>query len=332
MIAKSRVLRRTLILITGILGVGVLLVVTTAALLAYEVAHARALAFAKMQELRNDSAWISYQKAGERIRETTLAMAGPLGIPLEGDSRVFRSLYSVAFGTKPPNELGISASQIIVDKRRTIVYAIDRLAVATWLSGAPDIAFELFYNRCYLGIDDDGRDVVGMENGSKRIFRKGAADLDWSEAALLFVMTKAPVDYDPRRYPDRAKKRRDFVLDQLEKKIPLNQEIVAAAKKTSLASAAYLDSLPIITVGELLQSLDQTGSGLISVKGYLTLEFENFALYDSRESMRSGSYDRSLWLNPPEHSPLNTQLNGKLVVVTGTVHVDDKGHLEEWPG
>lgn len=57
-----------------------------------------------------------------------------------------------------------------------------------------------------------GRGAYGIEMAARQYFGKGAAELTLAEAASLASMPKSPVQYDPSRYPDRNRTRRNTVL------------------------------------------------------------------------------------------------------------------------
>jgi penicillin-binding protein 1A len=57
-----------------------------------------------------------------------------------------------------------------------------------------------------------GRGSYGIEMGARQFFGKGAAELTLAEAASLASMPKSPVLYDPAKFPDRNRERRNTVL------------------------------------------------------------------------------------------------------------------------
>jgi penicillin-binding protein 1A len=57
--------------------------------------------------------------------------------------------------------------------------------------------------------------VYGIRNASSTFFQKEPSELSTSEAAVLVGMLKGNQLYNPRRYPDRAKERRNVVLHQM---------------------------------------------------------------------------------------------------------------------
>ncbi len=66
----------------------------------------------------------------------------------------------------------------------------------------------------YLNTVAFGDNVYGIRNAAKTFFQKEPNDLSTSEAAVLVGMLKGEI-YNPRRFPDRAKPRRNTVLHQM---------------------------------------------------------------------------------------------------------------------
>ena len=69
---------------------------------------------------------------------------------------------------------------------------------------------ELYLNQIYLG-----EGTYGIAAASLEYFNKSVKDLNYSEAALLAALPKAPSKYNPYKYPEVAKFRRDLVLKNL---------------------------------------------------------------------------------------------------------------------
>ena len=70
---------------------------------------------------------------------------------------------------------------------------------------------ELYLNQIYLG-----QGTYGIAAASLEYFDKSVKDLNYIEAALLAALPKAPSKYDPFKYPEVAKFRRNLVLQNLE--------------------------------------------------------------------------------------------------------------------
>src|SRR5208337_2684720 len=71
-----------------------------------------------------------------------------------------------------------------------------------------------YLNEVYLG-QDGARAIHGFGLASEYYFAKPLAELDAGELALLIGLVKGPSYYDPRKHPDRARTRRNLVLDEL---------------------------------------------------------------------------------------------------------------------
>ena len=81
---------------------------------------------------------------------------------------------------------------------------------------------ELYLNQIYLG-----QGTYGIAAASLEYFDKSIKELNYSEAALLAALPKAPSKYNPYKYPDIAKFRRDLVLENLgENKFISKEELI----------------------------------------------------------------------------------------------------------
>jgi len=70
---------------------------------------------------------------------------------------------------------------------------------------------ELYLNQIYLG-----QGTYGIAAASLEYFDKSIKELNYQEAALLAALPKAPSKYNPYKYPEVAKFRRNLVLENLE--------------------------------------------------------------------------------------------------------------------
>jgi penicillin-binding protein 1B len=70
-----------------------------------------------------------------------------------------------------------------------------------------------YLNEVYLG-QDGARAIHGFGLGSEYYFAKPLDELDAGELALLIGMVKGPSYYDPHRHDDRARARRNLVLQE----------------------------------------------------------------------------------------------------------------------
>ena len=88
---------------------------------------------------------------------------------------------------------------------------------------------ELYLNHVYFG-----GGAYGIESASRYYFEKSARQLKPHEAAMLAALLKAPTHYDPRTNPERAKRRRDFVLSVMAEQGVADSARVASAQKLPL--------------------------------------------------------------------------------------------------
>ncbi|MBW2456316.1 MAG: transglycosylase domain-containing protein, partial [Deltaproteobacteria bacterium] len=125
-----------------------------------------------------------------------------------------------------------------------------------------DEILELYLNHIYFG---HGR--YGIEEAARYYFGKGVAEVTLAEAALLAGLPKAPNFYSPRVDFERAKRRRDAVLDQIANKGFAASRRVEQAKEDPLVLAPAVESLAELApeaVGEVRRMLrDMVGPGAI---------------------------------------------------------------------
>jgi len=73
---------------------------------------------------------------------------------------------------------------------------------------------EAYFNQVYLG-QRGSQAIHGASAGAEFWFGRDLRSLTTEQTALLIGMVKGPSYYDPRRNPERARERRDFVLGKL---------------------------------------------------------------------------------------------------------------------
>lgn len=102
--------------------------------------------------------------------------------------------------------LGIGREQTWSRKFNEILYAL--IIEARYSKGT---ILEAYLNQVYLG-QRGAQAIHGVAAGAEFWFGRRLEDLDTEHIALLVGMIRGPSYYDPRRHPERAKQRRDFVL------------------------------------------------------------------------------------------------------------------------
>jgi penicillin-binding protein 1A len=89
--------------------------------------------------------------------------------------------------------------------------------------------FTLYGNQIYLGSG-----MYGFEAASQFYFSKHAKDLNLTEAALLAGLPKGPVAYSPLINPERAMRRRNLVLSEMESDGEITHQQAEQARRSPL--------------------------------------------------------------------------------------------------
>ena len=167
---------------------------------------------------------------------------------------------------------------------------------------------ELYLNQIYLGSG-----TYGIAAASLEYFDKSVKELNYSEAALLAALPKAPSKYNPFRFYEEAKLRRNLVLQNLNENNFINeselklyklQEINLKKRKIKLLKEANYYSEEIRRIIKNNYGFDKLYAEGLSIKSALDVNYQLYAL----SALRSGieSYDRRHgWRG----AVLNTQIN-----------------------
>jgi 1A family penicillin-binding protein len=100
----------------------------------------------------------------------------------------------------------------------------------------------------FLNTINFGHGWFGIESASRHYFGKPAAQLTLAEAASLAALPKTPVGYDPARFPDRNKGRRNLILGLMQQQGMITatdadraraEPVVTAPNAGMAAPAAY---------------------------------------------------------------------------------------------
>ncbi|MDR3255055.1 MAG: penicillin-binding protein 1C [Synergistaceae bacterium] len=91
----------------------------------------------------------------------------------------------------------------------------------------------------YLNFAPFGGNIRGVEAASRAYFKKSASDLSLGESTLLISLLRAPSRLRPDRYPERAKKERDYRLLYLFERGAISRENMEAAQKEPVSAQRY---------------------------------------------------------------------------------------------
>lgn len=97
---------------------------------------------------------------------------------------------------------------------------------------------ELYLNQIFLG-----RNAYGVQAAARAYFSKDVAGLDVHEAAFLAALPRAPANYNPVRFPERALARRNYVLDQMRENDWLDEAEYQQARAEPLGTTRTAQSV-----------------------------------------------------------------------------------------
>ena len=174
---------------------------------------------------------------------------------------------------------------------------------------------ELYLNQIYLG-----EGSYGIASASLRYFDKSISDLNYSEAALLAALPKAPSKYNPYKNPELAKFRRNLVIKNLlensyinekEYKQLINKNISLRKRQRIYLedSRYYVEEVRKFIVNKY--GFEKVYKQGFNIKTPLNLELQKIAT----ESLRSGliAFDkRKGWRGPIKNIKYTKNWNSKI--------------------
>jgi penicillin-binding protein 1B len=122
-----------------------------------------------------------------------------------------------------------------LDNRRTLTRKLREALMSVLL----ELHFEkadilnAYVNEIYLGQAGD-RAIHGFGLASQFYFGRPLAELQAQDIALLIAVVRGPSYYDPRRHPERAKERRNRILDLMAEFKVIDADEAAKAKRRDL--------------------------------------------------------------------------------------------------
>jgi len=189
---------------------------------------------------------------------------------------------------------------------------------------------ELYLNQIYLGSG-----TYGVAAASLEYFDKSVKELSYSEVALLAALPKAPSKYNPFKFYEEAKLRRNLVLQNLNENNFISnnelekyklEEINLKKRKIKLLQEANYYTEEIRRITKNNYGFDKLYAEGLSIKTALDVNYQLYAL----SALRTGieSYDRRHgWRGPI----LNTKIkkNWKLILKEKKIDSSLKWNLAE---
>ena len=131
----------------------------------------------------------------------------------------------------------------------------------------------------YINQINFGHGWYGVESAARHYFGKPASRLTLAEAATLAALPKTPVGYDPNKFPDKAKQRRDLILGLMAEQGLVTQAEAQHAREEPVVTAPYAGAAaesPYL-VDAARQVADRAGINVIA-GGYRIFTTEDPAL------------------------------------------------------
>lgn len=193
---------------------------------------------------------------------------------------------------------------------------------------------ELYLNEIYLGLQS-----YGVAAAAQAYFNKSLDDLTIPEAAFLAALPKAPNNYNPFRYPEAARGRRDFVIDRMAQDHAITAEEAVAAKSAPVLPSAFRRP-EILAGGEYFTEdvrrwlvdkfgADRTTQGGLMVRTTIDPTLQVAADHALRTGMMAYDRRRGGWRGPVSHidtsPPFHTNWASSLAALP-----HPPGQLAEW--
>ena len=153
---------------------------------------------------------------------------------------------------------------------------------------------ELYLNQIYLG-----QGTYGIAAASLEFFDKSIKDLNYPEAALLAALPKAPSKYNPFKFPELAKFRRNLVLENLkennfisnkELKIFKNSKIILKKRKIEIVNEANSYTEEVRRIVNNIYGFEKLYSQGLTISTPLDISYQIQALKSLRKGIED--YDR----------------------------------------
>ena len=200
-----------------------------------------------------------------------------------------------------------------VSMRRKIKEAI--LAFRIERAYTKERILELYLNQIYLG-----QGTYGIAAASLEYFDKSIKDLNYSEAALLAALPKAPSKYNPYKYPDVAKFRRNLVLQNLadnsfiskkELKVLRESKLDLKKRKIEIVNEANSYTEEVRKTVKKIYGFEKLYSQGLSISTPLNINYQKEAL----KSLRKGIEDYDMrrgWRGAITNKIKNTKWENKI--------------------
>ena len=130
----------------------------------------------------------------------------------------------------------VARNMLLGTNERTMMRKIKEavLAIRVEQTLSKERILELYLNEIYFGLQS-----YGVAAAAQTYFNKSLDQITLPEAAFLASLPKAPNNYNPFRFPDAARARRDWVLDRMAEDKVITADQASAAKAGPVVTGQF---------------------------------------------------------------------------------------------
>lgn len=159
--------------------------------------------------------------------------------------------------------------------KRKILETIISLVIE--LRYTKDEILEMYFNEIYMG-QRGAVEIRGIGEAARVYFGKNVEDLNLSEAATLAGMIRAPNFYNPVLHPERAKARRNTVLEVMAEQGKIDKETMKTVQDQPIETFQNFFAIPIKQAPYFVDLVFEQLKQLYSPK---TLQSDGLVIYTS---------------------------------------------------
>lgn len=223
------------------------------------------------------------------------------GVDVSGLGRaMFKNIFNVATGRRLEGGSTITqqvAKNIMLTNETSVNRKLKEAILSSRLEAtlSKEQIIELYLNEIFLGYRS-----YGIASAAYNYFGKSLEQLTPEEAAFLAALPKGPTNYHPKRFPEAAKARRDWVLGEMADNRALTPEELAVARAKPLVTqdapmrAQYRDADYFVEEARR-QAIARYGAQAINAGGYyLRTTLDPTLQTAARDALMTGleNYDR----------------------------------------
>ncbi|MGS2776289.1 PBP1A family penicillin-binding protein [Robertmurraya sp. GLU-23] len=194
--------------------------------------------FTEIGSVKRD--YVNYEDIPETVRDAFIATEDSRFFEHNGIDLIRLGGAVIANVTDGFGSEGASTitQQVVKNSFLTHEKTLSRKAQEAWLSFqleqqyTKEEIFEIYVNKNWMGSGGHG-----VATAAKTYYDKSLDELTLDEAALLAGLPQSPANYDPFKYPEKAKKRRDIVLSLMNQHGYITEEEMVAAQSVDVSAA-----------------------------------------------------------------------------------------------